>query len=163
MAITAVFAMLLVIVRACIQTITIDEAASYLAFVGRDQPFQWYPAEANHIVNSVLMRLFTTIFGLSHVSVRAPAILGAAIYIGVAWYVCELLSDRVAIQWPVFVCVVYNPFVLDFMVAARGYGLALAFLLCSIAIPVGTPWAAPGESTTRSTDLRSIPASSPGP
>ena len=137
MAVTAFLAMLLVIARACIQSITIDEAASYLTFVGRSQPFQWYPAEANHILNSALMRLFTSVFGLSHVTVRAPAMLGAAIYIGAAWYVCGIITDRVVIQWPVFVCLVYNPFVFDFLVAARGYGLASAFLLCAVAIPAG--------------------------
>jgi hypothetical protein len=137
MACTALFAMLWVIARACIQAITIDEAYSYLTFVGQNQPFQWYPSEANHILNSVLMRLFTSVFGLSHVTVRAPAMIGAAVYIGAAWYVCESIADRVAIQWPVFVCLVYNPFVFDFMVAARGYGLASAFLLCAVAIPAG--------------------------
>jgi hypothetical protein len=137
MAVTAFLAMLLVIARACIQSITIDEAASYLTFVGRSQPFQWYPAEANHILNSALMRLFTSVFGLSHVTVRAPAMLGAAIYIGAAWYVCGIITDRVVIQWPVFACLVYNPFVFDFLVAARGYGLASAFLLCAVAIPAG--------------------------
>ena len=137
MAVTAVFAMLWVITRACIQSITIDEAASYLTFVGQNQPFQWYPSEANHILNSALMRLFTTVFGPSHVTVRAPAMIGAAVYIGAAWYVCGLITSRVSIQWPVFVCLVYNPFVFDFMVAARGYGLATAFLLCAIAIPAG--------------------------
>ncbi len=137
MALTALFAMLWVIARACIQAITIDEAASYLSFVGQSQPFQWYPSEANHILNSALMRLFTSVFGLSHVTVRAPAMIGAAVYIGAAWYICELITDRVAIQWPLFVCLVYNPFVFDYLVAARGYGLASAFLLCAIAIPAG--------------------------
>jgi hypothetical protein len=137
MAFTAAFAMLWVIARACVQAITIDEAYSYLTFVGQNQPFQWYPSEANHILNSALMRLFTSVFGLSHVTVRAPAMLGAAVYIGAAWYLCRLMSDQISIQWPVFVCLVYNPFVFDFMVAARGYGLASAFLLCAIAIPAG--------------------------
>jgi len=35
-----------------------------------------------------------------------------------------------------FICLTFNPFILDFMVAARGYGLANAFLLVAIAIPV---------------------------
>lgn len=43
-----------------------------------------------------------------------------------------LLSDRLSIRWAVFVCLVYNPFVFDYLVAARGYGLAAAFLLCAI-------------------------------
>jgi hypothetical protein len=34
------------------------------------------------------------------------------------------------------ICLIYNPFIFDFMVAARGYGLADAFLLAAIAIPV---------------------------
>ena len=38
-------------------------------------------ASNNHVLNSLLMRLFTSVFGVSHLSVRAPALLGAALYI----------------------------------------------------------------------------------
>jgi 4-amino-4-deoxy-L-arabinose transferase-like glycosyltransferase len=82
------------------------------------------------------MRLVTSVFGVSHLTVRTPALLGAAIYIGAAYLLCSKLTPRLAVQWPVFVCLVYNPFIFDHLVAARGYSLALAFLMCSLAIAV---------------------------
>ena len=38
-------------------SITIDEAHTYWAFVGRPWPTHWYPAANNHVLNSMLMRL----------------------------------------------------------------------------------------------------------
>jgi hypothetical protein len=39
----------------------------------------------------------------------------------------------------VFVCLVYNPFVFDHLVAARGYSLALGFMMCLFAIAAYSP------------------------
>ena len=132
---TAVLAMLWVIARACVQSITIDEADSYLIWVARPDPSHWLPAANNHVLNSLLMRLFTSVFGLSHLTVRTPALLGAAIYIFAVYCLCLLITRDRLLEWPLFVCFVFNPFVLDYLVAARGYGLAMAFLTCAIAVP----------------------------
>lgn len=134
MAATAVFAFLWAIARAAVQSITIDEADTYLAWVARPNPSHWEAASNNHVLNSLLMRLTTGLFGVSHLSVRAPALLGAAIYIAMAWALCRLLASTVTVQWPVFVGLVFNPFIFDHLVAARGYALALAFLLSAIAV-----------------------------
>ena len=111
--------------------ITIDEADTYLVWVARHDPSQWEAASNNHVLNSLLMRLFTSVFGVSHLSVRAPALLGAALYILAAYLLCRKLTPELRVQWPVFVCLVYNPFVMDYLVAARGYSMALAFLMTS--------------------------------
>jgi hypothetical protein len=97
-------------------------------------PYHWGASSNNHVLNSLLMRLFTSVFGVSHLSVRAPALLGAAIYIGAAYLICRKLSPVPHLQWPVFVCLVYNPFIFDYLVAARGYALALGFLMCIFAV-----------------------------
>ena len=39
-----------------------------------------------------------------------------------------LLTAGLMLQCALFTCLVYNPFVMDFLLAARGYGLALGFL-----------------------------------
>ncbi len=132
---TAVFAMLWVIGRACVQSITIDEADTYLMWVARPDPSHWTPAANNHVLNSLLMRLFTSVFGLSHLTVRAPALIGAVIYIFAAYFLCLLITRDRLLEWPLFVCFVFNPLVLDYLVAARGYGLAMAFLTCAITVP----------------------------
>jgi hypothetical protein len=130
----AAFAMLWAVVRARVQSITIDEADTYLYFVSGRVFSQWTPAGNNHILNTMLIRLFTSIFGPSHLSVRAGALIGAAIFISAAWLLCTSLSRDWFVQWPVFICLVFDPYVFDFLVAARGYGLAMAFLLAAFAV-----------------------------
>src|SRR4051812_4101585 len=131
---TAIFALLWAVARACVQSITIDEADTYLVWVARRDPAHWQAASNNHVLNSLLMRLFTSIFPVSQLSVRTPALLGAAIYILAAYFLCRKLTPELRTQWPLFVCLVYNPFVFDHLVAARGYALALGFLMCILAL-----------------------------
>jgi hypothetical protein len=132
--VTAAFALLWAVARACVQSITIDEADTYHFWVAPHDPSHWHAASNNHLLNSLLMRLFTSVFGVSHLSVRAPALLGAALYIFAAYALCRKLTPERRVQWPVFVCLVYNPFVFDYLVAARGYALALGFLMCMLAV-----------------------------
>lgn len=126
----AVFAMAWAITRAAVQSITIDEADTYNLFVFR-RLYLWYAAN-NHVLNSTLMYGFTQWLGLSHFTVRLPALVGAALYIAAAYRLCRLLGASLFVQLIVFVCLVFNPFVFDHLVAARGYGLALAFLMWAI-------------------------------
>ena len=132
----AVFAFLWAVARAKVQSVTMDEADTYLSFVSRAAPFQWYPFPNNHILNSALMRMFTLIFGTSHLTIRLPALIGAAIYIGICLYVCAILPASLALRLPLFLCLVYNPFVFDFLVAARGYSMSAGLLLCAAIVPV---------------------------
>lgn len=131
---TAACAMVWAIARAHVQSITVDEADSYLIWVARHEPSHWTAASNNHVLNSILARFFTTVFGVSHLSVRAPALLGAAIYVLAAGYLCRLMTANHALRWALFVCLVYNPFVFDYLVAARGYSLALGFSMSAIAV-----------------------------
>jgi hypothetical protein len=136
--VTAIFALLWAVARACVQSITIDEADTYHFWVARHDPSHWEAASNNHVLNSLLMRLFTSVFGVSHLSVRAPALLGAGLYILAAYLLCRKLTPELRLQWPVFVCLVYNPFIFDYLVAARGYALALGFLMCTLAVAAYT-------------------------
>ena len=136
-----VFAWLLA--RAAIQSITIDEADSYLAFVGRSYPSHWEAAANNHVLNSLLMRLSTALFGVSQFTVRLPALLGAAVYIVSALHLVRRLAPHRLLRAAILACLLLNPFVMDHLVAARGYSLALAFLLACLAIAA---WQPPGET-----------------
>lgn len=80
------------------------------------------------------MRLAATIFGPSNLTARLPAILGAIIYIGSALYLCLTLTGRWVLRLLCFICLVYNPMILDYLVAARGYSLAIGFFLAAIAV-----------------------------
>jgi hypothetical protein len=129
-----IFAFVWSIVRARAQSITLDEADTYFWFVANSEVF--YPFPNNHVLNTVLMWITTHAFGLSSLTARMPALLGAGVYILACYFLCRNITDRISLQLPLFICLVFNPFILDFMVAARGYSLANAFLLVAIAIPV---------------------------
>jgi hypothetical protein len=130
----AFFVVVWAVIRACVQSITMDEADTYAWFVATSNV--WYPFSNNHILNTLLMWLSTHAFGPSVIAIRTPALLGAVLYVAVSYFLCRSITDRFSIQLPVFICLTYNPFIFDYMVAARGYGLANAFLLAAIAVPV---------------------------
>jgi len=134
----AAVALCLIVARACLQSVTIDEADSFLLFAGLDWPSQWYPSSGNHVLNSILERLVTSVFGINELTLRAPAILGATVYIGAAIYWCSRIADRALVQIPLFIALVYNPMILDYLVAARGYSLASGFLLAALAVIAST-------------------------
>ncbi len=90
----ALFAISWAVARACVQAVVIDEAETYDIFAGRSMPSQWEPASNNHILSSLLIRLSTTIMGLSHVSLRLPALFGALVYICAAYWLAEALSGE---------------------------------------------------------------------
>jgi hypothetical protein len=128
------FAFAWAVVRACVQAVTGDEAQDYLFYAGPFKPTHWDAAANNHLLNSIGSRLFASIFGLSALAVRIPTLMGAAIYIYTMYWLCQKISPQWRVRIPVFVCLVYNPFIFDFFVAARGYGIANAFLMGAIAV-----------------------------
>src|SRR5271166_766372 len=84
--VAAALAMSLVVARACLQSATLDEADAYLEFSAQSEPRHFYPTSGNHVLNSMIVRLFTTVFGLSQLSFRAGAMIGAAIFITSAYF-----------------------------------------------------------------------------
>lgn len=132
----ALLALAWAVARACLEAVTGDEGESYVMWVADSGFGHWFPSSNNHVLNSLLEWLFTSIFGLSPFTVRIPTLLGAALYIGLSLWLTRLLTRDWLVRLPLFICLVYNPFVFDYYVAARGYGLAVAFLLCAIAVPV---------------------------
>lgn len=70
-------------------------------------------------------------FGIGHLSVRSAALLGGLLYSLAAAGFCWLIPQRL-LSWALLICFLYNPFVMDYLVAARGYSLALGFLTLNI-------------------------------
>ncbi len=143
--------------RAVVQSITIDEANTWLGSVARPWPSHWVPSANNHVLNSMLMRLAVALFGASHLTLRAPALLGAVIYVASALALVKAVAASPFERLALFLCLAANPFVLDFLVAARGYSLALAFLLAAVAIAAVPRLRAPAEGAPA--DRRSMAAS----
>ncbi|MBX9604296.1 MAG: hypothetical protein K2X35_25055 [Bryobacteraceae bacterium] len=123
---------LFVVARAHRQSITIDEADSYLTFVHREDTY-FHPASANHVLNSLVSKFFTSRLGTSHLTVRSAAILGAAVYLLACAYLTAVVFPAGLAGLLAFLCLTLNPFILDHLVAARGYSMALGFYAAAIA------------------------------
>jgi hypothetical protein len=136
LAVAALFAFVWAVVRALVQSITLDEADTYFWFASMPAAYIWHPFPNNHVLNTLLMWVATHGFGASILAVRAPALLGAILYISTCYFLCRNITNQLSLRLPLFICLTFNPFVFDFMVVARGYGLANAFLLAAIAIPL---------------------------
>ena len=113
--------------RAMTQSVTPGEAWNYDRFIGPT----WKEALAhfdvnNHVLNTLLVRISTSQFHLTELSLRLPSLLAGAFYLWVVF--------RMARRWfgngPQFLAVVgllaLNPVVVDALSEARGYGMALA-------------------------------------
>lgn len=126
------FAIFWIFHRAHQQSITLDEADTWHVWVKPAWPAHWEPHSNNHVLNSALMRLSLHFFPLSELAVRAPALAGGVLYIASSLALASLLFDSALMQWGMFTCLVFNPFIADYLVAARGYALALGFLMFAI-------------------------------
>jgi hypothetical protein len=134
----AALALGVVVIRACLQSITLDEAGTVLSYALKPWPSHWWPASDNHVLNSILIRLSVSVFGVSNLTVRLPAIAGALIYIVSTLYLCSLLDGRGILKFCAAAALLYNPMILDYLVAARGYSLAIGLFLAALGIIAST-------------------------
>jgi hypothetical protein len=134
----------LCVYRAATQAIVIDEAYTYTNFVA--PPFSKVMTTYNtndHLPNSLLAMLTTRVFGLSELTLRIPTLLCCLLYLIVMRAIVLAVFSG---EWAVvtFALLSLNPLVLDMMVAARGYGSALAFLMCGLWYLLRTEWSRSG-------------------
>ena len=118
--------------RAATQSIVHDEAFSFNLFLSHS----WRDAylnndAANHVLFSLLAKLSMTLFGASTWALRLPSVIAGFFLMLGAWRLLEYSESR-AVRWVAFAAIGLHPLILDFSVAARGYGLALALLTWSL-------------------------------
>lgn len=120
----------LCIYRALTQAITHDEALTWQWYAsgGIGRAFASYNAN-NHVLYSLLVGPSVSLFGTTEFALRLPAILGTLLYLVSAWRLCRLALGRGAFSLIALGLLTLNPLVLDFLVAARGYSLAMGFFL----------------------------------
>ncbi len=123
------------IYRAITQSVVFDEALTWELYIAGPVDKIFHTFDANHhFLNTVLMRLVTAIFGVSAFTLRVPALAGAILYFA-AVYRVSLIAFGESVRFLIAVAALtVNPFVLDFMVAARGYGIALALWMWALAV-----------------------------
>lgn len=123
--------------RAAHQSIVIDEAMSFERFIRGPwrSVYSLYDAN-NHVLYSILAKLSTHIFGLSELSLRLPSVI-AGFFLSLGIFHLLRLTTPWWIRWNAFIALLLHPLLLDFSVAARGYGLSLAFLIWAIDFAIG--------------------------
>lgn len=119
--------------KAAVTSFTYDESSTYIyglqSSIGSILGFN-YASANNHLVNTILMKLFSGVFGNSELVLRLPNLIAFSIYL----YFGFLILKRIEINllFPSFLIMIFNPFMLDFFSLARGYGLTLAFTVWGI-------------------------------
>ncbi|HLK67714.1 MAG TPA: glycosyltransferase family 39 protein [Bryobacteraceae bacterium] len=130
--------LLLNIYRAVTQSFVHDEAQTYHLYLRSSWRTMFAVYDANHhFLSTLLVRLSTSLFGFSELAMRLPTLVAGAWYFVIVFRLARLALDR---GWRFLLAIVLaaaNPLVLDFLVAARGYGLAMALLAFGIYRIVG--------------------------
>ena len=127
----AVLLFLYVALRAYLLSFTHDECYSYLQYVRKT----WIVASTldytnNHLLNTWLMKISSTLFGNSEFALRLPNLLFFAIYL---FFGTKLMLK---LKYPLlsfsgWILLSCNPFMLDFFSLARGYGISMGLLMIS--------------------------------
>ena len=124
------------VMRAATIAITHDEALTYAWHVtGGWRDIVLYRTNGlpdnNHLLYTLLCKVSVQLFGVSELTLRLPAILGSLLYlIGL-----NLCLKRIIPGWRQVLGILTagtNPYVLDFLGLARGYGLGLGFTMIGL-------------------------------
>ncbi len=143
--------------RAVTQSLTIDESTTFNLYV-KDAPaalFSLPVYRANHhVLHSIGAWLSVSAFGFSEWSLRLPALLGGLLFLFASY---RVLRQMAVSGWrlPLACAALWlNPIVLDHLVKARGYGMALAF--STLALQGLLRWRPSGERANRELCLVSV-------
>ena len=130
-------ALLLAVVafRVATQSITCDEALTDQWFVSKPwlELTRWYDAN-NHVLFTLLAKLSTQALGTSEASLRLPSVLAAIAYFAAVLVLSRAVCGEGLALLAAVAALSLNPFVLDYLCAGRGYGLALAGLMWGLVL-----------------------------
>jgi len=125
-----------VLIRASVVSITIDEAQTCLAYVPLSvKSIVTYavPIPNNHILNTLLIKLFSFLFGMNLFTVRLPNVLGFVLYfVSVSCILRTLYPRSLLLRLAGIALLTCNPFFMDFFSLARGYALSCAFIALAV-------------------------------
>ncbi len=119
--------------RAATQSITTDEAYAHNLFLTGfwQQVFDSYDA-CHHVLHTILCKLSIQLFGLSEFTLRIPSLLGGLLLLVTIYRLARHVFGE-GLQLLLAVALAsLNPLVLDYMSAARGYGMGLALFLWAL-------------------------------
>jgi hypothetical protein len=116
--------------RAATQSVTIDEASNYNIFISEpvSRMLTSYDA-ANHVLQTLLSKISIMLFGLAEFTLRLPSVLGGLLYLISCYRLSRYLFGTGWLLALSMLALGLNPAVLDYLSAARGYGLGLGLLM----------------------------------
>ena len=128
------FVFVVTVFRASTQSIAHDEALTYEWFLDGSVYRVLAFNSTNHVLFTIIAKLFVKVLGTKELYLRAPSLIGAAGYLTFTYLLCrKLFGDGILLLLSIaMLCL--NPLVMDFMAAGRGYSLGMAFLAAAIFI-----------------------------
>ncbi len=127
---------ILVIYKGITIPITHDESAQITFYAQqsiKDIFLYVNPWPTNHILNSLLIKASTQLFGMQDWSGRLPNFISFILLLMVLnYWIFKLTEYPFIIKLALFVFLLFNPFVFDFFSLARGYGMAICFQIWSM-------------------------------
>ncbi len=113
--------------RAITQSVTPGEAWNYNRFIAPTwvEAFSRFDVN-NHVLNTLLVRISTTRFHLTELSLRLPCLFAGILYLWVVYRMARRWFGGSLMFLAVIGLLTLNPLVIDAMGEARGYGMALA-------------------------------------
>ncbi len=138
-----------VVIRAATIAITHDEALTYAWHVsGSWQDIVLFRTtglpDNNHLLYTLLCKIAVKLLGVSELTLRLPALFGCLLYlIGLNFCLKRLVPGWR--QVPGLLAAGMNPYVLDFLGLARGYGLGLGFTMIGLSALLSSFAWSPGK------------------
>lgn len=123
--------------RAYLLSFTCDEASTYFSHLP-NSVFQCFYSDVcwsdanNHLLNTFLMQITTSIFGISELTLRLPNLFGHLIFLIFSTLLVERYSKNFWIALSGFCLLNFNPYLIEFFSLARGYGLGVGWMMMSI-------------------------------
>lgn len=124
-----------ILIRAIVIPVTHDESNTVLTFAAypvADIMLYTDPIPNNHILNTLLIKLSVSVFGLHSLSVRLPNVLGFVVYYLYLIRIIRKMNLQLLLGIACIILMTCNPFFLDFFSLARGYALACAFGMMAV-------------------------------
>lgn len=119
--------------RAATQSITHDEATMFEWFLsGSWSQVLNFEHGNHHVLTDLLSKLMISVFGTSEIALRMPALLGSLLYFYAVSRISAFLFGETILFLLSVAFLSLNPFVLDYLSCARGYGLALGLFLYAL-------------------------------
>lgn len=125
---------LMAVKKAATAAITWDEAFTFFEFI---KTGELYPgagggmAANNHLLNTWMSYLFTSILGTNELTLRLGNLLFYAFYLAATVWMA-LHTKSFTASFTVFAALNFNPYLFDFFCLSRGYGIAHSCLLLNI-------------------------------